>query len=146
MMRDFRRFAGALLAASIVLIGCDIDGPLRDDFSYRLTVTVAASGGIGLGNLTIDVSSAEPGLIDEEPPGSGVFVAERISDYDANPHVVEIDVASGLPLAGDETFSVTVTYSDLGMIPVTTRTIFRARREAGDGLEPEIWKQIVVPQ
>lgn len=125
-----------LLALSV--IGCDIEGPVRENFRYRVTVTAAGDYDDAVVTFADD---GEP--VDEPEPG--VFIFEAVADYQADPTVIDVQVSSAT-LNGDEFFTVTITYSDLGMIPVVTRELAFVRRDAGDGIEPAIRTQVTVPQ
>lgn len=127
-----------LILALFALAACDIVGPVREDFRYRVTVTVAGDYDV------VVVTFADDGQpVDETEPG--VFVFEAAADYQADPTVIDVQ-ASSAALIDDQFFTVTVTYSELGMIPVVTRQLSVARRDSGDGNEPVIWTQVTVPQ
>ena len=136
-----------VIAALLVLIAaCDVDGPVREDFSYRLTVVVE---GTYDDPPTVQWAGPDPPdpitPLSETAPGSGVFIFEDTPDYNADPFVLEIHVTAAV-LAVDEFFSVDVTYSELGMVPATTRTIYQARRDGDDNsVEHEIRKLLSVP-
>ncbi|TVQ38695.1 MAG: hypothetical protein EA384_08160 [Spirochaetaceae bacterium] len=137
----------AVIAAAglpVMLPGCDVNGALREDFSYRLTVTIAAAEGVILDSPAPLVRILDPPV--DLPETDGVYVLEEDPDYAEPPRVIEIRTGSSAALVDDQFFSVTVTYRELGTLPVAKRTLFRARREAGDGAVAEIWTQVVVPQ
>ena len=137
-----------VIAALLVLIAaCDVDGPVREDFSYRLTVVVEGT----YDPPTVQWAGPDPPdpitPLSETAPGSGVFIFEDTPDYNAGPYVLEIHVTAFAPaLAVGEFFSVDVTYNELGMVPATTRTIYQARRDGDDNsVEHEIRKLLSVP-
>ncbi|TVR32758.1 MAG: hypothetical protein EA404_06585 [Spirochaetaceae bacterium] len=150
MSRATVRRRAPLPAASIVvtaallllLAGCDADGPVREDFSYRLTVVVEGT------YTDATVQWAGPAPPDPITPlsetGSGVFIFEDTPDYSADPLVLEIHITGNL--AAGDSFTVSVSYSELGVIPATTRTIYQARRDGDDNsVEHEIRKFLSVP-
>ena len=155
MSRATVRRPAPLLATSIVataallllIAACDVDAPVRDDFSYRLTVVIE---GTYDDPPTVQWAGPDPPdpitPLGETAPDSGVFIFEDTPDYTTDPFVVEIHV-SAAALVVDQFFSVTVTYTEFGMIPVTTRTIYQARRDGhGDSVEHEIRTLLTVPQ
>lgn len=154
MSRATVRRRAPLLATSIVataallllIAACDADGLVRDDFSYRLTVVIE-----GTYDDPPTVQWAGPDPPDPITPlgettlGSGVFIFEDTPYYSADPFVLEIHVSATF-VDPAEFFSVTVAYSELGVIPATTRTIYRARRDGDDdGVTPEIRTFLSVP-
>jgi hypothetical protein len=128
-----------VVSVALALTACTFDAPIREDYSYRLTVVVS-----GTYDEPPTVERLGFGSLVETAPG--VFVFEDTPDYGIDPYAVEIHVQQTGGLATDEFFSVTVRYEELGMIPVGSRTLYAARRDYGDGINPEIRKIISVPQ